>query len=65
MNSTCFSHSDVGREWMNSSNIVSLFEKHGVPKRFDHMTIDIDLNTFWVLQVREVGGGTSELPIEQ
>ena len=37
-------------EWMLSSNIVSLFQKYKVSTVFDHMTIDIDLNTFWVLQ---------------
>jgi hypothetical protein len=24
-----------------------------VPMGFDHLTVDIDLNTFWVLHVRE------------
>ena len=43
---------NLHREWMNSSNIVDLFRKHNVPLTFDHMTVDIDLNTFWVLQVR-------------
>lgn len=37
-------------EWMLSSNIVSLFRKYKVSTAFDHMTIDIDLNSFWVLQ---------------
>ena len=42
---------NLHKEWMSSSNIVSLYEKHKVPKAFDLMTIDIDLNTLWVLQV--------------
>ena len=42
---------NLNKEWMTSSNIVSLFAKHGVPREFDHMTIDIDLNTLWVMQV--------------
>ena len=47
---------NLHKEWMTSSNIVSLFEKHKVPRQFDHMTIDIDLNTLWVLQVSPGGG---------
>ncbi|GAX73369.1 hypothetical protein CEUSTIGMA_g822.t1 [Chlamydomonas eustigma] len=41
---------NLQKEFMTSSNIVSLFQKHGVPKQYDFMTVDIDLNTFWVLQ---------------
>ena len=40
------------KEYMTSENIVNLFQKYDVPKAFDHMTVDIDLNTFWVLRVR-------------
>jgi hypothetical protein len=33
-------------EYFTAENIVGLFEKYSVPKEFDHMTIDIDLNTY-------------------
>ncbi|GAX72869.1 hypothetical protein CEUSTIGMA_g324.t1 [Chlamydomonas eustigma] len=36
-------------EFMTSKNIDTLLNKHRVPMHFDHMTVDIDLNTFWVL----------------
>jgi len=42
---------NLQKEYITSSNIVSLFQKHGVPQHFDFMTVDLDLNTFWVLQV--------------
>ena len=47
------SNASIGlhKEWMNSSNIVDLLLKHGVPMAYDHVTVDVDLNTFWVLRV--------------
>jgi hypothetical protein len=36
---------------MRSENIVDLFKKYNVSHPvFDHLTADIDLNTFWVLR---------------
>ncbi|KIZ07535.1 hypothetical protein MNEG_0424 [Monoraphidium neglectum] len=38
-------------EYMRSENIVDLFKKYNVSHPvFDHLTADIDLNTFWVLR---------------
>ncbi|GBG00583.1 hypothetical protein Rsub_13328 [Raphidocelis subcapitata] len=38
-------------EYLRSKNVVRKFKKHGVPyPGFDHMTVDIDLNTFWAVR---------------
>ena len=50
---------NLHKEWINSSNIVGLFEKYKVPKNFDHMTIDIDLTTLWEMQVSQQLGCVS------
>jgi hypothetical protein len=51
------SHDDpainLHREFITSERIAELFSKYMVPQRFDLLTVDIDLNTFFVLQVRE------------
>jgi hypothetical protein len=40
---------NLQQEMMFSHNIVQLFKKHKVPLAgFDHLTVDIDQNTFWV-----------------
>jgi len=49
------SHQDpsinLHKEYMRSDNIAALFTKHGVPRpAFDLLSVDIDLNTFWVLR---------------
>lgn len=36
-------------EFFTADNIAQHFAKYSVPPQFDHLTIDIDLNTFWVL----------------
>lgn len=41
---------NLKREMIFSHNIVELFQKHNVPMVFDHLTVDIDLNTFHVAQ---------------
>lgn len=35
---------------IDAENIVALLHKHGFPSSslIDHMTIDLDLNSFWV-----------------
>ena len=35
-------------EWINSQNIMSLFEKYEVPKDFDFLSIDIDSDDVYV-----------------
>ena len=39
------------RELIYSTNIAERCQKYKVPHDLDMMTIDLDLNTFWVLQV--------------
>jgi hypothetical protein len=40
---------NLQKEFIYSHNIVQLFQKHKVPyPSFDHLTVDIDLNTFAV-----------------
>ncbi|KAI8465407.1 MAG: hypothetical protein J3K34DRAFT_87322 [Monoraphidium minutum] len=42
---------NLQQEFMRSDNIAALFKKHGVPHpHFDHLTVDVDLNTFWLLR---------------
>ncbi len=36
------------REFITAENIVPLFEKYGVPKDLDFLSIDIDGNDYWV-----------------
>lgn len=40
---------NLQREFFTADNIADHFRKYSVPTEFDHLTIDIDLNTFWVL----------------
>jgi hypothetical protein len=47
---------NLRNEYFTAENIVSLFEKYAVATRFDHLTIDIDLNTFYVLHAVLRGG---------
>jgi len=37
------------QEYITADNIAQLFQKHSVPMVFDHLTVDIDLNTYHVL----------------
>jgi hypothetical protein len=40
---------NLQQEMMFSNNIVQLFKKHKVPHPgFDHLTVDLDQNTFWI-----------------
>lgn len=39
---------DIKNEKVTSENIQSLFQKYGVPKHFDLLSIDIDYNDYWV-----------------
>lgn len=39
---------DVRQEFISAENINALFEKYGVPKEFDLLSIDIDGNDYWV-----------------
>ena len=38
----------IQQEWISAESICPLFEKYGVPKRFDLLSIDIDGNDYWV-----------------
>lgn len=40
---------NLQQEFFTAEGIAYQFRKHAVPQRFDHLTIDIDQNTFWVL----------------
>lgn len=40
---------NLRQEFFNAEGIAHQFARHAVPWRFDHLTIDIDQNTFWVL----------------
>lgn len=41
---------NLKREFITMENIVSLFEKHGVDKHINLLSIDIDFNDFYVLK---------------
>jgi len=38
----------VKREFVTAENVESLFDRYGVPSRFDLLSIDIDGNEYWV-----------------
>jgi hypothetical protein len=38
----------VKREWVTVENIEALFERYGVPRRFDLLSIDVDGNDYWI-----------------
>jgi hypothetical protein len=38
----------LAKEWISAEAINDLFAKHGVPKAFDLLSIDIDYNDYWV-----------------
>lgn len=40
---------NLHQEFFTAENIVGLFAQYSVPRHFDHLTVDIDQNTFWVL----------------
>jgi hypothetical protein len=54
------SHADASinlhKEAITADSIVALFRKHTVPQAFDHLTVDLDLNTWWVLHAVLQGG---------
>jgi len=39
---------DVKAEFITRENINSLFEKYGVPNKFDLLSIDLDGNDYWI-----------------
>jgi len=41
-------YSEIKKENVTAENIEYLFEKYGVPKEFDLLSIDIDYNDYWV-----------------
>eukprot|EP00892_Ulva_mutabilis_P002466 jgi/Ulvmu1/1221/UM109_0019.1 len=47
---------NLQQEFFNAEGIAWQFAKHAVPRRFDHLTVDIDQNTFWVLHAILVAG---------
>lgn len=47
---------NLQQEFFNAEGIAWQFNKHSVPQRFDHLTIDIDQNTFWVLHAILIAG---------
>lgn len=57
---------NLQKEMMYSHNIASLFSKHSVPSpSFDHLTVDLDQNTFWVaLEVLRAGYRPRSLAVE-
>jgi hypothetical protein len=44
------------QEYMTSDNIFDIFRKYEVPRSFDHLTVDLDFSTWWVLQAVLKGG---------
>jgi hypothetical protein len=57
---------NLQQEMMFSHNIVQLFNKHKVPHPgFDHLTVDLDQNTFWIaLEVLRAGYRPRSLTVE-
>lgn len=48
---------NLHKEYMRADNIVELFQKYEVPfPHFDQLTVDIDMNTPWVLRAILAGG---------
>ena len=43
----------VKREFVSAENVEGLFDKYGVPEKFDLLSIDIDGNDFWVWKAIE------------
>jgi len=43
----------VQRAFVNAENVNALFAAHGVPERFDLLSIDIDGNDYWVWKAIE------------
>ena len=41
---------NLHEELISYENIVSLFQKYKVPMTFDHLTVDLDLGSFWLTQ---------------
>jgi hypothetical protein len=39
---------NLKKEFLTAENIVSLFEKHDVPMRFDYLSIDLDFNDWYI-----------------
>ena len=40
----------VSQEFFTAENAAGIFERHGIPKEFDLLSIDIDRNTSWIWQ---------------
>ena len=40
---------NLQQEFFMAENVADHFAKYSVPRHFDHLTLDIDQNTFWVL----------------
>ena len=40
---------NLHQEFFTAENVADLLAKYSVPRHFDHLTLDIDQNTFWVL----------------
>jgi hypothetical protein len=47
---------NLHREMIFADNIVSLFQKYKVPPFLDHLTVDLDLNTFYPMQALLAAG---------
>jgi hypothetical protein len=47
---------NLHKEAITADNIVELFQKYTVPQAFDHLTVDLDLSTWWVLHAVLHGG---------
>ncbi|KAF8067146.1 hypothetical protein HT031_002193 [Scenedesmus sp. PABB004] len=41
---------NLHKHFLTAENIASLFGKYGVPRAFDHLTVDVDLNTPYLLR---------------